>query len=90
MSKELFLASEFVATKFSSTAEKAEFGNALLKFLDADCAPGLFTNRLYQRLSMTFGHIAHYNSAGGPQPELPFAVSVAPRGRATRRGIDCA
>jgi hypothetical protein len=61
MSKELFLASEFVATKFSSTAEKAEFGNALLKFLDADCAPGLFTNRLYQRLSMTFGHIAHYN-----------------------------
>ena len=61
MSKELFLASEFVATKFSSTAEKAEFGNALLKFLDADCAPGLFTNRLYQRLSMTFGHIAHYS-----------------------------
>jgi hypothetical protein len=61
MSRGPFSASEFVATKFSSAAEKAEFGNALLKFLDADCAPGLFTNRLYQRLSMTFGHIAHYN-----------------------------
>ena len=61
MSKELFLASEFVATKFSSAAEKAEFGNALLNFLDADFAPGLFSNKFYQRLSMTFGHIAHHN-----------------------------
>lgn len=61
MSKGPFLASEFVATKFSSAAEKAEFGNALLNFLDADFAPGLFSNKFYQRLSMTFGHIAHYN-----------------------------
>ena len=61
MSKGPFLASEFVATKFSSAAEKAEFGNALLNFLDADFAPGLFTNKFYQRLSMTFGHIARYN-----------------------------
>lgn len=61
MSKGPFLASEFVATKFSSAAEKAEFGSALLKFLGADCAPGLFTNKLYQRLSMTFAHIAHDN-----------------------------
>jgi len=56
-----FLPSEFVPTKFSSAADKADFGNALLNFLDAGCPQGLFTKKLYLRLSMTFGHIAHYN-----------------------------
>jgi hypothetical protein len=60
MPKGPFLASEFVPTKFSSAADKADFGNALLNFLDADCTQELFTKKLYQRLSMTFGHIAHY------------------------------
>ena len=64
MSKGPFLPSEFVPTKFSSAAEKAEFGNALLHFLDADCPQELFTKKLYQRLSMTFGHIAHYDRSG--------------------------
>ena len=63
MSKGPFLLSEFVPTKFSSAADKAEFGNALLHFLEADCAQELFTKRLYSRLSMTFGHIAHYDRA---------------------------
>jgi len=64
MSKGLLLPSEFVPTKFSSPADKAEFGNALLHFLDADCPQELFTKKLYQRLSMTFGHIAHYDRSG--------------------------
>jgi len=64
MSKGPFLPSEFVPTKFSSAADKADFGNALLHFLDADCPQELFTKKLYQRLSMTFGHIAHYDRVG--------------------------
>ena len=64
MPKGPFLPSEFVPTKFSSAADKAEFGNALLNFLDADCAQELFTKKLYGRLSMTFGHIAHYDRSG--------------------------
>lgn len=64
MSKGPFLASEFVATKFSSAAEKAEFGNALLRFIDSGFARNLFTGRLYGRLSNCFGHIAHYHSTG--------------------------
>ena len=64
MSKRPFLASEFVATKFSSAAEKAEFGNALLHFIDSGFARNLFTDRLYGRLSNCFGHIAHYNLTG--------------------------
>ena len=55
-----FLPSEFVPTQFSSAADKSNFGNTLLHFLDSDCARELFTKKFYDRLSMTFGHIAHY------------------------------
>jgi hypothetical protein len=64
MSKGPFFPSEFVPTKFSSAADKADFGNALLHFLDADCAQELFTKKLYQSLSKTFGHIVHYDRPG--------------------------
>jgi hypothetical protein len=60
MPKGPFLASEFVPTQFSTAGDKANFGNTLLHFLDADCSRELFTKRLYNHLSMTFGHIAHY------------------------------
>jgi hypothetical protein len=59
-----FLPAEFVPTEFSTSAEKAAFGNALLHFLDADCPRDLFTKKFYNRLSMTFGNIAHYNLEG--------------------------
>jgi hypothetical protein len=64
MSKRPLLPSEFFPSKFSSAVEKAEFGNALLHFLDTDCPQELFTKKLYNRLSMTFGHIAHYDRGG--------------------------
>lgn len=64
MPKGPLLPSEFVPTKFSSAADKAEFGNALLYFLDANCHQELFTKKLYNRLSMTCEHIAHYDRAG--------------------------
>ncbi len=55
-----FLPSEFFPTEFSTSADKAAFGNTLLHFLDADCPRELFTKKFYNRLSMTFGNIAHY------------------------------
>lgn len=64
MQKGPLLPSEFLPTKFSSAADKAEFGNALLHFLEADCPQELFTKKLYSRLSMTFGNIAHNDRAG--------------------------
>jgi hypothetical protein len=64
MSKGPFLSSDFVPTKFSSADDKADFGNTLLNFLDAECPQQLFTKKLYHRLSMTFGHIAHYDRSG--------------------------
>ena len=60
MAKGPFSPSEFVPTEFSTAADKADFGNTLLHFLDADCERNLFTKKFYNRLSMTFGHIAHY------------------------------
>jgi hypothetical protein len=63
MPKGPFLPSEFTATKFSTAADKAEFGNTLLRFIETEWAPAHFTKSFYNRLSMCFGHIAHYNRA---------------------------
>jgi hypothetical protein len=59
-----FSPSEFVPTEWSTAAEKAEFGNTLLHFLDSGCPRELFRKKFYTRLSMTFGNIAHYNLEG--------------------------
>ena len=59
MPKGPFLPSDFTATKFSTAADKAEFGNTLLRFIESEWASALFTKSLYNRLSMCFGHIAH-------------------------------
>ena len=64
MSKGPFSPTQFIPTKWSTAEEKARFGNALLHFVDSGFARGLFTDRLYSRLSNCFGHIAHYNSTG--------------------------
>jgi hypothetical protein len=54
-----FLPTEFTATKFSTAADKAAFGNHLLRFIESEWAQLLFTKDFYHRLSMCFGHIAH-------------------------------
>ena len=59
MPKGPFLPTEFTATKFSTVADKAEFGNHFLRFIESEWAQPLFTKKFYHRLSMCFGHIAH-------------------------------
>ncbi len=59
-----FTDQQFVATQWDSPADKAWFANMLCRFI-AEHFPGhLWTNRFYNRLRMTFGHIAHYDSGG--------------------------
>ena len=60
MPKGPFLPSEFVPTKFSTAADKADFGNAFLHFIESEWKEALFTKAFYNRRSNTFGHIAHY------------------------------
>jgi hypothetical protein len=61
MPKGPFLPSDFTAAKFSTAEDKAEFGNTLLRFIESEWASALFTKNFYNRLSMCFGHVAHYN-----------------------------
>ena len=60
----LFLAQEFTPTKFRTADEKAKFANHFFRFVDSNFAANLFTQKFYERLSNTFGHIAHYSKSG--------------------------
>jgi hypothetical protein len=60
----LFIEDDFTATKWDTPADKAWFANALCKFISLDFQPSLWTKRLYRRLSLCFGHIAHYSDTG--------------------------
>ncbi len=75
-----FSPSQFTATKFETQEDKAEFANRFVKFVESGYNPNIFTKKFYNRLSMCFGHIAHYNQAGfydefftTPQGRLDFA-----------------
>ncbi len=56
-----FVAADFVPTQWDSSEQKAKFANALLTFVAQDFPRSKFHKSLYDRLSSTFGHIAHYN-----------------------------
>jgi hypothetical protein len=52
--------SEFTPTKWNTAEDKADFANKLLNFMLTGFLAGRFTEKLYSRLSMCFGHISHY------------------------------
>lgn len=62
--KTAFSASQFVATKWDTAEDKARFANQFLNFVESDFAASKFPKWFYKRLSMTFGHIAHYDQSG--------------------------
>jgi hypothetical protein len=59
-----FTAAEFTPKQWTSAEDKAKFANALMKFIANEFPRRSFTRSLYQRLSNTFGHIAHTNVDG--------------------------
>ena len=64
MKKAIFNSANFTATKFDSAADKARFANHFVRFVESGFKDTLFYDWFYKRLSMTFGHIAHYNRHG--------------------------
>lgn len=60
----MLTADQFTPTKWDDAATKAKFGNHLLRFIAEDFPESQFTQKFYQRLSNTSGHIAHYNRHG--------------------------
>ena len=59
-----FDASMFTPTAFDTAADKAKFANHFVRFVESDFKRTLFPKWFYTRLSMTFGHIAHYDIHG--------------------------
>lgn len=59
-----FKAEQFTPTKWESSAQKAKFANHMVKFIDSGFKRTIFPKWFYNRLSMCFGHIAHYNING--------------------------
>ncbi len=62
--RKVFTAAQFTPTEYDTAETKAKFANALLNFIDKGCPANLWTKVLYNRLSLCFGHIAHYNQYG--------------------------
>jgi len=62
--KPLFTADQFTPTDFDSASEKARFANHFIRFVESGFKETLFPKWFYTRLSLTFGHIAHFNQQG--------------------------
>lgn len=60
----LFTGAQFSPTKWDTAEQKAKFANQFVRFVESDFKESLFPKWFYNRLSMTFGHIAHYDQAG--------------------------
>ena len=52
------------ATKWDTVENKEKFIRQFKAFVLSGFKPAKFTKAFYTRLSMTFGHSAHYNQAG--------------------------
>lgn len=59
-----FNADQFTPTKFDSAADKAKFANQFVRFVELGYRWEDFPKWFYIQLSMTFGHIAHYDQGG--------------------------
>jgi len=62
--KTYFKASQFTPTQWDPAETKADFADHFMRFVESDFKRTLFYDWFYKRLSMTFGHIAHYNRDG--------------------------
>lgn len=60
----LFHPTRFKPTKWEEAEKKSTFAIGLVRFIESGCNRNLFHKALYRRLSMCFGHIAHYNQYG--------------------------
>ncbi|MEI7684842.1 MAG: hypothetical protein WCL32_07420 [Planctomycetota bacterium] len=59
-----FTPDQFTPTQWEGPDKKAVFARQFIKFVQSDFSSRQFPKTFYQRLSMTFGHIAHYNQDG--------------------------
>ena len=54
----------FTPTQFDTVKDKEHFAEQFQRFVVKGFKRTMFSKKFYTRLSMTFGHIAHYNQGG--------------------------
>lgn len=59
-----FTADRFAPTQWECADRKAHFARQFIRFVESDFAKDRFAHTFYLRLSLAFGHIAHFNQAG--------------------------
>jgi hypothetical protein len=59
-----FTADRFTPTEWDSGDRKPAFAKQFIRFVQADFTRSKFPKTFYERLSTTFGHIAHFNQHG--------------------------
>lgn len=64
MGKAEFNADNFTPTKWDDAEAKARFAKQFIRFVESDFIERRFTQAFYKRLSLTYGHIAHFNRHG--------------------------
>ena len=72
-----FDSSEFTPTKWNTAEDKADFANKLLNFMLTGFLAGRFTEKLYNRLSICFGHISHFDRGGFAETWFDKPESIA-------------
>ena len=64
MKSNYFHSVQFTATQWESAEQKAKFANQFIDFILSGYKATKFPKWFYNRLSMCFGFIAHYNRGG--------------------------
>jgi|HubBroStandDraft_6_1064221.scaffolds.fasta_scaffold189637_3 hypothetical protein len=59
-----FTPDQFTPTQWDTASDKARFANQFVRFVTRGFKRSDFPKWFYNRLSNTFGHIAHYNQHG--------------------------
>lgn len=54
----------FTPTKWDTAQDKSRFAKQFVRFVKSDFSERLFSQAFYKRLSLSFGHIAHFNRHG--------------------------
>lgn len=59
-----FTADNFTPTKWDEAETKARFAKQFIRFVELDFTERQFSQAFYKRLSLCFGHIAHFSRHG--------------------------
>jgi hypothetical protein len=81
----IFSAEQFTPTEWNTAQDKADFANHFVRFVESGFSVAEFSPEFYNRLSQTFGHIAHFDRGTFFKK---FFTSSADKVRFLRQAVD--